>query len=237
MTDLIVESVLRGVLGGKTRKKSKKALHYLTGQRGGSFVNANTLLTAAGVAWGIYETMQMPQPADGGPPAGAGMPPAGAGLKTGPYNEGVQAGARGAQAATLPPLPNLGGDPVDDQTRMIRLAVSAANADGTLNDQERAAILKHAGPEAAALVSRELEARRPLAEIVAGVADQAQRATLYVLAYTILRADEQVSGAERIYLAQLANLLGLDPATVRALEQDTNTRIDEGAPEGPPLRP
>jgi uncharacterized membrane protein YebE (DUF533 family) len=58
-----------------------------------------------------------------------------------------------------------------------------------------------------------------------------------VLAYTILRADEQVSGAERIYLAQLANLLGLDPATVKALEQDTSQRIDsEGGPEGPPLR-
>ena len=30
------------------------------------------------------------------------------------------------------------------------------------------------------------------------------RATLYVLAFTIVRADEHVSGAERIYLAQLA---------------------------------
>jgi tellurite resistance protein len=252
MTDLIVESVLRGVLGGKTRKKSTKALRYLTGQRGGTFVNANTLLTAAGVAWGIYETMQMPQPSEGMPPAGAGVPPAGAGLstsaaatvdpakrereggKTGPYSEPHAAASGGAQPTTLPPLPTLGGDPIDDRTRMIRLAVSAANADGTLHDQERAAILKHAGPEAADVVATELAARRPLAEIVAGVADQAQRATLYVLAYTILRADEQVSGAERIYLAQLANLLGLDPATVRALEHDTNTRIDEGG--SPPQR-
>ncbi len=227
MTDLIVESVLRGVLGGKTRKKSKKALRYLTGHGGGTFVNANTLLTAAGVAWGIYETMQMPQPVGaGGPPAGAGVPPAAAGPTSGPYT------------GAPPPLPDLGGGAIDDETRMIRLAVSAANADGTLHDQERAAILKHAGPEAAAVVSRELEARRPLAEIVAGVADPAQRATLYVLAYTILRADEQVSGAERIYLAQLAHLLGLDPATVQQLEADTSARIDEpGGPEGPPLRP
>ena len=50
-----------------------------------------------------------------------------------------------------------------------------------------------------------------------------------MLAYTIVRADEQVTGAERIYLAQLANLLGLDPATVQQLEKDTasaSTRSD-----------
>ena len=56
--------------------------------------------------------------------------------------------------------------------------------------------------------------------------DPAQRATLYVLAFTVLRADEQVTGAERIYLAQLAHLLGLDPATVQQLEKDTGERID-----------
>ena len=38
---------------------------------------------------------------------------------------------------------------------------------------------------------------------------------LYILAFTIVRADENVSGAERIYLAQLAHQLGLDAATVR----------------------
>jgi uncharacterized membrane protein YebE (DUF533 family) len=133
----------------------------------------------------------------------------------------------------LPPLPNVGGAaPADDQTRMIRLAVSAANADGTLNDQERAAILAQAGPDAADLVAREMASRRPLAEIIGGVSDPVQRATLYVLAYTILRADEQVNGAERIYLAQLANLLGLDPATVRQLEQDTGARIDALGDQG-----
>ena len=97
MNDFLVESVLRGVLGGRTRKRSKKALRYLTGRGkgAGSFVNASTLLTAAGVAWGIYETMQS-SPSAGLPQAGAGVPPAGAGLKTGPKTE------------ALPPQPNLG---------------------------------------------------------------------------------------------------------------------------------
>jgi uncharacterized membrane protein YebE (DUF533 family) len=200
MNDYIVESVLRGVLGGK-RKRSKKALKYLTGHRGGAFINAGTLLTAAGVAWGIYETMQQKPEA---PPPGGGMAP-----------------------APLPPLPNV-STPLDDATRMVRLAVSAANADGTMNEQERAAIVQAAGAAGGSLVAGELDQRRPLAEIVSGVTDPAQRSTLYVLAFTIVRADEAVSGAERIYLAQLASLLGLDPAAVQTLERDTEQRIDQG---------
>jgi hypothetical protein len=45
------------------------------------------------------------------------------------------------------------------------------------------------------------------------------------LAYTIVRADESVSGGERVFLAQLANLLGLRPDPTRALEEST-ARID-----------
>jgi uncharacterized membrane protein YebE (DUF533 family) len=96
-----------------------------------------------------------------------------------------------------------------------------------MNEQERAAIVAQAASAGGGdLVARELDQKRPLAEIVAGVSDPAQKATLYVLAFTILRADEQVSGAERIYLAQLAHLLGLDPATVQTLEKDAAARID-----------
>jgi uncharacterized membrane protein YebE (DUF533 family) len=55
---------------------------------------------------------------------------------------------------------------------------------------------------------------------------------MYVLAFTVLRADEQLTGAERIYLAQLAHLLGLDPATVQRLEKDTGERIDALGDQG-----
>jgi uncharacterized membrane protein YebE (DUF533 family) len=212
MNDFLVESVLRGVLGGK-RKRSKKALRYLTGQGGGTFVNASTLLTAAGVAWGIYETLQNEGPGTSTGPTGS------------PGATGVSAPP---PAVTLPPLPNVGAATVpDDATRMVRLAISAGNADGAMNEHEREAILKQASAAGVAeMVAKELDERRALAEIVAGISDPAQRATLYVLAYTIVRADEQVTGAERIYLAQLAHLLGLDPATVQALESDTAKRID-----------
>jgi uncharacterized membrane protein YebE (DUF533 family) len=47
-----------------------------------------------------------------------------------------------------------------------------------------------------------------------------------VLAFGIVRGDEQPSGAERIYLATLAHLLGLDPKTVQQLEQNAARRID-----------
>jgi uncharacterized membrane protein YebE (DUF533 family) len=213
MNDFLVESVLRGVLGGRP-KRSRKALRYLTGQRGGTFVNAGTLLTAAGVAWGIYETLQ-----DQGGSLGAPTSTA----------SGSTGAAGSASGVALPPLPNLGatGTVQDDVTRMVRLAISAGYADGTMTEQERTAILQQATAAGASeMVARELEKPKPLAEIVAGISDPAQRATLYVLAYTILRADEQVTGAERIYLAQLAHLLGLDPPAVQALERDTAKRID-----------
>lgn len=137
-------------------------------------------------------------------------------------------------------MPAVDGAPAADQIdgdarRMVRLAISAAHADGVMNERERAAIVQQAravGVEA--VVERALQERIPLAEIVAGVTDPGQRATLYVLAFTVLRADEQVTGAERIYLAQLAHLLGLDPASVQRLEKDTGERIDALGDQGQP---
>ena len=145
------------------------------------------------------------------------------------------------QAAAQPAAPGAPGAPSlvvpPEVARIVRLAASAAGADGTVADEERALILQHArqaGVEA--LVDEELRARRPLAEIVAGVVGDAERRDLYVLACAIVRADETISGAERIYLAQLAHALGLDVATAAALEQQTATAID-GAPGPVPQAP
>jgi len=134
----------------------------------------------------------------------------------------------------MPPLPVVGASvaaPMTDATRMVRLALSAAQADGALSPEEHATVLARANEAGLAdLVQRELQQPLPLAEIVAGVTDPAQRATLYSLAFAVARADEQVGGAERIYLAQLANLLGLDPAAVQQLEASAAQKID-AAPE------
>ena len=210
--DFLVNGVLRSVLGGG-RKKSRRALRYLSGGHRSIWSNPTTLLTAAGVAWGIYETLQ---------------------------NKGASGatGATGAPGAIVPPpLPDIGGaatpSATDETMRLVRLAVSAANADGVMNEHERAAVLQQAQAAGVGhVVEIELQQRRPLAEIVAGVTDPAARATLYVLAFTVLRADEQVNGAERIYLAQLAHLLGLDPQTVQRLEKDAGERIDALGDQG-----
>jgi uncharacterized membrane protein YebE (DUF533 family) len=226
---MLLNGVLQSVLGGR-RKRSKKALRYLgkplrgpLGSIGGSLLaNPNVLLTAAGVAWGIFETLQQ-QGASGTSPAGSGFPshsPAPA-----------QPAHAPAAAPPLPPLPVMGAPspgPISEPAlKIVRLAISAAYADGAVSDQERAAILEHARSAGVdGIVEQELAQPRPLAEIVAGVSDDTQKATLYVLAFGIVRGDEQPSGAERIYLATLAHLLGLDPKTVQQLEQNAARRID-----------
>jgi uncharacterized membrane protein YebE (DUF533 family) len=209
--DFLIRGVLASVLGGG-RKRSGRALRYLTGSGGSIWTRPTTLLTAAGVAWGIYETLQQRQAASG--PGGV------SGATTG--------------GGTLPPLPAGAATDVDAEAlRLVRLAISAANADGVMSEKERAAVLQQAQSAGVGeVVERELNHPQPLAGIVAGVTDPAQRATLYVLAFTVLRADEQVTGAERIYLAQLAHLLELDPATVQRLEKDTGERIDALGDQG-----
>ena len=222
---LLINGVLRSVLGGR-RRRSRKALRYLGGPLGGSLgrgiggsllSNPSVLLTAAGVAWGIFETLQQPTNVSATP---AAAPAAG-----------------GIGSAPLPPLPVVGGSAaaVSDQAlQIVRLAISSAYADGAVTDQERAAILEHARAAGVDhIVEQELTHPRPLADIVAGVTEEAQRGALYVLAFGILRADEQPSGAERIYLAKLAHLLGLDPKTVQQLEKNAESRID-AEPESPP---
>lgn len=204
----LLSVVLRGTLGRSGRKRARRATKFLTGHKG--FLSASTMIAAAGVAWGIYDTLKgQNQGVAGGP----GVPPVPQG-----------------QVPVVPPMPPVPAAveaALDPVRRVIQLAVSAARADGQLNEQERALIVdraREAGLEA--IVEAELAASRPLADIVRGVTDPAMKKELYVLAFTIIRADENVSGAERIYLAQLAHQLGLDPAAVQKLESDTASQID-----------
>ena len=223
--DLLIRGVLGSVLGGGGRKRSGRALRYLTGNKGSFWTRPTTLMTAAGVAWGIYETLQQTQ---------SGQTQPGGGQWGGEQSGGVGRALSGA-SSSVPPIPgSTATTDVDAEAlRFVQLAVSAANADGVLSDKERAAIAQQAQSAGVGqIVERELNQPRPLAEIVSGVTDQAQRATLYVLAFTVLRADEQVNGAERIYLAQLAHLLNLDPPTIQKLEKNTGERIDALGDQG-----
>ena len=213
----LLSIVLSGTLGRSGRKRARRATRFLTGNRG--FLSTSALIGMAGVAWGIYDTLK-----------GQNQPP-GPGVPQVPH---VPQGGLG----TVPPIPQAPPVPgafdaaFDPVARVVRLAVSAARADGALSDQERSLILdraKEAGLESA--VEAELGQTRSLADIVRGVSDPQMKKELYVLAFTIVRADESVSGAERIYLAQLAHQLGLDAASVASLEAETSARID-AQPEG-----
>lgn len=210
----VLSVVLSGTLGRSGRKKARRASNFLMGHRG--FLSASTIIGAAGVAWGIYDTLKNQN---------AAAMPGGPSVPTVPGVPAVPTGA-GQQ---VPPIPTATAfeAALDPVARVIRLAVSAAKADGQLTDEERALIMaraKEAGLES--VVEAELAQTRPLADIVRGVTDPAIKNDLYVLAFTIVRADETVSGAERIYLAQLAHQLGLDAAAVQALEADIAAKID-----------
>jgi len=106
------------------------------------------------------------------------------------------------------------------------LATVGRAQDKQPTDAEKASILSHAERVGAESIVREELARpTPLTTIAAGVTEMA-RPELYRLAFTIVRGDETVSGSERIYLAQLANALGITPEQAAALEAQGARVID-----------
>jgi len=228
----LIGTMLQGALSGG-RKRSNRAGRYLRGGGGSSFLNASTLLTIGGLVWGAIETMQQQ-----GAQAPAPQP-----RPSSPFPSPPPPGPSPAAASSLPPLPGqvpaatgeAAPQPVPEgAAKLIRLMVSAARADGDLTAAERQTVLEHARAAGAeSLVAAEIASPTPLARVVEGIDDARQRADLYVLAFGIVRADESVTGAERIYLAQLAAFLGLAPDTVEALEREAAARIDEaGAEDG-----
>jgi uncharacterized membrane protein YebE (DUF533 family) len=217
----VLSIVLKGALGRGGRKRARRATRWATGHKG--FLSASTLIAAAGVAWGIFDTMKGQNQGTTGASV-PGVPPVPA-----------VPGGWVPPVPQVPPVPTVPtaavsgaiGAAIDPLARIIQLAVSAAKADGQLTDQERAMIMdraREAGLESA--VETELNQTRQLADIVRGVTDPAIKKDLYVLAFAIVRADETVSGAERIYLAQLAHQLGLEPSAVQAIETETASKID-----------
>jgi Protein of unknown function (DUF533) len=236
----LLGSVINGALGGR-RKRSRGARRYLTGGKR-SFLSASTLMTLAGVAWGVWETANRPgagstAPAAGGPAPGTApsratsvpppLPP------TAPAS-GAQVvppplpGPAGASAAAPPPLPSAEVSPA--VRRVLRLTLSAAHADGLLTEQERESILTQARAVGAeSMVASELESPKALEEIVGGVEDAAMKRDLYTLAYTIVRADEAVTVQERDYLTKVAAQLDLSADECARLEQQAAERIQAAA--------
>jgi uncharacterized membrane protein YebE (DUF533 family) len=185
-------------------------------------LNASTLLTVAGVAWGLWETASRSAATPGTAPATTPVVPPplpSTAAAPGPPPLPQRAVAPAAAAVTTSSVP-------PEVIRVLRLTLSAARADGTLAPHEREAILAQARAVGAeSLVAPELDAPRPLSEIVAGATDARSRQDLYTLAFTIVRADEQVSENERVYLNDLAQHLRLEPDIVGELEREAARRI------------
>jgi len=207
---------LVGAAMGARRKPHHNAASFLFG--GGSpFHGARGLLGLAGLATAAYYALR----SDGGASMRSAPPIVAPGTTV----------IRGGPAAPLgpqtpPPLPPSELVVQPGVQRLLRLVISAARCDGVLGEKERAVILAQAREVGAeSLVEGELARPMPLAQIVAGVREPSEREALYVLGYTIVRADTDVNGAERVFLVQLANLLGLDAGRVQSIEQDVAARI------------
>jgi uncharacterized membrane protein YebE (DUF533 family) len=200
-------------------KRHSRAFGFLAGGRR-SFLDSSNLLALGGLGWAAYEIWRSSQRSAS---ASAGAPT----VVPGTVVEGD----------LPPPLPTRASASKAPQVqgevqRIVDLTLAAARADGELSEDEYAAILQTAREiDAEALVRPALDRPRPLGAIVADVSERKQRESLYVYAFGIVRADEDVSAAERTWLQQLAGHLGLDSATVTRLERDTASRI-AGMPAG-----
>jgi uncharacterized membrane protein YebE (DUF533 family) len=220
LPDRLLGALIEGALGSR-RKRGRRTLRHLTGGTG-SLVTPTTVLAAAGVAWGIYEAATRNRATPAPPPLPGAAPPPPPPIPS--------------AASIPPPIPGTPSEADDELPpallRVVRLAISAARVDGALSPEELQAIMERAREAGAEdVVEREIRAVRPLADIVSGVVDLQERKELYGLAYAIVRADEGVSGAERVYLAQLGHALGLSDDVVKRIEEDTDRDI-EATPEG-----
>jgi len=209
----LVLGIARAALGGG-KKKAGKARGFLSSS---GLMTPAGLLGAAGVAWGVWETLQAKGSGPGGVPPFPASPPT-----IPPPPAPALAIPASAAAVAEAPFPQ-------EALRLVRLALSAARADGILSDGEREALLAVARAEGAEdAVAAEIARPTPVSEILRDV-PPSSREELYVLAFTVVCADEGVSGSERVYLAHLASRLGLTPDRTAALEARTAAAI-EAAP-------
>ncbi len=106
---------------------------------------------------------------------------------------------------------------------MVRAMISAAKADGQIDQAEMQKIIGKVGaegvtPEEKAFVMAELGAPVDIDALAADVAGPAQAAEVYAASLIAIDLDSE---AEKDYLRRLARALGLDAATVAHLHQMT----------------
>jgi uncharacterized membrane protein YebE (DUF533 family) len=222
MLDLnhLLTSVASNAMGVRGKSQAR-ALDFLGGSRG-SFLNTSTLIGLAGLAAGAYQVFK-----DKNASAAASAKTVEPGTTV---VDGAGRALRGLETNVPPipktaPLTHLVGDlPM----RAVRVMIAAARCDGQLGEEELGEMLSQAKDIGLEKQMRaEWQSPRTLAEICNGVSDPEQKRDLYVLAFTVLRADDEVSGAERIFLTQLAARLALTPEAAAGIERDIARKIDQ----------
>jgi uncharacterized membrane protein YebE (DUF533 family) len=173
-------------------------------QLSGSALKLGGLAAIAGLGYQAYKNWQagqQPQPADAST-------------------------AATSEPELLPP-PSGSGFGVDDQTNsadfaviLVRAMISAARADGHIDDAEREAILGKVklaglGADAEAFLEQELSNPVDLDAIIAAATTESQKVELYTASRIAIEPDGR---AERGYLDLLAGRLGLADSLVDHIE-------------------
>jgi uncharacterized membrane protein YebE (DUF533 family) len=201
------EKLLGGVLLGGTRRKSPL----------GSLLAGGAGMALIGVAIEAVEhftnrpqpsSATIPPPPPPGPSSGPPPPPRGSTV---------------SKAATPPPLPGRALLTAEAHAViLIRAMIAAANADGTIDREERQRILGNLKrfeltPEEHSFVLQELLAPASLDAIAGQVHGRDLARQVYAVSLMAIEVDTE---AERDYLRTLAERLGLDETTIGEIHRN-----------------
>lgn len=138
-----------------------------------------------------------------------------------------KASATPADLPPLPPIPTSVPDPGETAKIVIQAMISAASADGDIDDQEKTTILKKVEEaeltdEEHAFLKDELAHPKTVEEIAAGVTNSSMAQQVYIASLLAIEVDTE---AERAHMSKLAILLGLDANVIALLHQATGDSL------------
>jgi len=219
------------------------------GRKGNILETGGLAMGLLGVAMEAFEhfTEQGKTPSAGQPPGtppGDGFvppPPPGAGNQPSAPPTGVQVPPPVGGAPSPPPLVSGGPPPLPsagypapippggrpDAVLLIRAMIAAANADGVIDEQEKANILDKLqdvglSSEERAFMIQELQEPRSLDDIVGQAATKETARQVYLASLMAVEVDTE---AERMYLQTLARRLNLNSTIVEDIHRQTGTAI------------
>lgn len=224
----LLGKVVQEVVGSKSsmkKKKKKKGKKSKSNPIVSSLATGAGLMTAIGLGIGAYEILKDKSPTGSSPHTAPPrtpppIPPAGHGQSTGLATAPPPPPTSQAQEPGRPVTPP-SGDSEELATRMIRVMVAAAHADGNMDESEEEAVIARLRDEDFSQEEKMFllgEMHNPLTidELTAGVDDPATARMMYMLAVTVIEID---TVEERQWLDQLAQRLGLSKPVQAFIEE------------------